>query len=100
MGRILSFAPYTKAGFAEWVHFLPLDGPCLSPFPCRHRTARLGWVFSDSAKAGDRAGHVPTVTSLSKAWKTDFITGTGCVWVRNPILTTKTDLNPGNSRRS
>lgn len=99
MGRILSFAPYTKAGFAEWVHFL-LWMVLVYPDFRRHRTARLGWVLSDSAKAGDRAGHVPTVTSLSKAWKTDFIIIIGCVWVRNPILTTKTDLNPGNSRRS
>ena len=45
MGRILSFAPYAKAGFAEWVHFLLLDSPCLSPFPCGDIDSQAGLGF-------------------------------------------------------
>lgn len=37
-----------------------------------HRIARLGWLFNDFTRTRDRAVHVPTVTSLSKPWKTDF----------------------------
>lgn len=67
-----------------------------------HGTGRLGWLSSDFTRTRDRAVHVPTDTSLSQPWKTDFffITSTECVWVRNPTLTTKTDLNPGNLRRN
>lgn len=92
-------------GWLCWMGPFPLAWQSLSMLISvwAHRTARLGWFFNDFIRDRDRAVRVPTVTFYPNHGKLIFfffITGTGCVWVRNPTLTTKTDLNPGNLRRN
>lgn len=73
MGWLSFSAPYAKAGFAEWVHFLLLDSPRLSPFPCGF-TGQPGWagfpVTSPEPETG--LSVFPRSPLYPNPWKTDI----------------------------